>query len=124
MNEAKSSRQTVSAENVATHTAPSARASLRDMATDTIRYWDPRRFIYNAALALVVVGYFIASWPESRAAFTFNGILFLFVLAVLANLCYCAAYVADIFAQYSGFRALWLRWRGFLLALGITFAAV
>ncbi len=114
--------KTISDEPVAT--SSSARESLREMVTDAIRYWEPRRLIYNAALALIVVGYFVVSWPESRTTFTFDGILFLFVLAVLANFCYCGAYVADIFAQYSGFRALWLRWRGLLLALGITFAAI
>ena len=94
------------------------------MITDAIRYWEPRRLIYNAVLAAIVLGYFLASWPASRSTFTFDGVLFLFVLTVLANLCYCAAYFADIFAQYSGFRILWLRWRGVLLALGITFAGI
>ncbi len=122
MNEAESSHQTVSAESVA---APSALpASLREMATDAIRYWEPRRLIYNAVLALVVIGYFFASWPASRATLTLDGLLFLFVLAVLANLCYCAAYLADLFAQYSGFRLLWMRWRWLLLAIGMTFAAI
>ncbi len=100
------------------------RASLREMATDSIRYWEPRRFIYNAVLASVVLGYFFSAWPASRSTVTLNGILFLFVLAVLANLCYCAVYAADIFAQFSGFRAFWLRWRWLLLVLGITFAAI
>jgi len=102
----------------------SKRASLREMVTDSIRYWEPRRLIYNAALALIVAGYFFASWPASRASVTFNGILFLFVLAVLANICYCAAHVADIFAQFSGFRELWLRLRWMLLVLGIVFAGI
>ncbi len=124
MNEAEANHQTGHGETVAPTPSSSARATSREMATDAIRYWEPRRLIYNAALALVVIGYFFASWPASRATFTFDGILFLFVLAVVANLCYCAAYVADIFAQFSGFRVLWLRWRWLLLTLGITFAAV
>jgi hypothetical protein len=94
------------------------------MATDAIRYWEPRRLIYNAVLALIVAGYFIASWPGSRRTFTFDGILFLFLLVVVANILYCAAYVADIFAQFSGFRALWLRSRWILLTLGIIFAGI
>ncbi len=100
------------------------RASLREMVTDAIRYWEPRRLIYNGALAAVVIGYFIAGLPESRGTLTLNGLLFLFFLAVLANACYCGAYAADLFAQYSGFRVLWRRWRGLLLLLGIAFAAV
>ncbi len=102
----------------------SKRASLREMVTDSIRYWEPRRLIYNAALALIVLGYFRVSWPASRSAFSLNGVLFLFVLAVLANVCYCTAHVADIFAQFSGFRELWLRFRWMLLLLGILFAGI
>ena len=47
-----------------------------------------------------------------------------FVLAVLANLCYCAAYIADVFAQFSGFRLAWIRWRWLLLTVGILFAGI
>lgn len=113
MNEGESGQQAVH-----------VRVSLREMTTDAIRYWEPRRFLYNAVLALIVIGYFCASWPASRAAVTVNGILCLFVLAVLANLCYCAVYIADVFAQFSGFRVLWLRWRWLLLALGIAFGGI
>ncbi len=100
------------------------KASLREMVTNALRYWEPRRLLYNAVLAFIVIGYFCGSLPESRAALSFDGFLFVFILAVLANLCYCAAYFADIFAQFSGFRVLWLRWRWLLLALGITFAGI
>jgi len=103
---------------------PGAKASLREMVTDAIRYWEPRRILYNAVLALIVVGYFYSSWPRSRATLSFDGFLFVFILAVLANLCYCAVYIVDIFAQFSGFRVAWLRWRWLLLALGILFAGI
>lgn len=114
-------------ENIQSDPSASAvvkRASLREMATDAIRYWEPRRLIYNAALSVIVLWYFFASWPESLRVFTFDSVLFLFILAVLANGCYCAAYIPDLFAQYTGFRPLWLRWRGLLLGLGIVFAAI
>ncbi len=51
-------------------------------------------------------------------------ILVLFVLAVLANVCYCAAYIVDIFNQFTAFRSIWLRFRWLLLALGTCFAAI
>jgi hypothetical protein len=96
----------------------------REIATDAIRYWETRRPLYNGVLALIVLGYLGAALPSSRAAITFDSLLGLFVLAVLANLCYCAAYVVDIFAQLSGFQAVWRRWRGMLLLLGVAFAGV
>ena len=104
--------------------APPVHAPLRDIATDAIGYWEPRRLVYNGALAAVFIGYFCTGLPDSRTVLTPNGILSVLVLAVLANLCYCAAYVADLFAQFSGFREVWLRRRWLLLAIGIVFAAV
>jgi hypothetical protein len=94
----------------------------RDVITDSLRYWEPRRIPYNIVLAAVVLGYFIAAWPASRAAVTLNGVLFLFMLGVLANVCYCAAYLADVFVQLSGFEAAWHRWRWALFAIGTAFA--
>jgi hypothetical protein len=99
-------------------------ASFREIATNAIRYWEFRRFLYNAVLAFIVFGYFCAASPKSRAALDVDRLLGLFVLAVLANLCYCAAYIVDIFAQFSGFRTAWLRWRWLLLTLGVIFAGV
>jgi hypothetical protein len=98
--------------------------SFRDVATDAIRSWEPRRLVFNAALALVFLWHFLAHWPTSQRAISVDNVLCLFFLAVLANCCYCAAYIPDIFAQYTGFRLVWLRWRGLLLAIGILFASV
>jgi len=47
------------------HQQPLPKASLREMVTDALRYWEPRRLIYNAVLALIVIGYFCGSLPES-----------------------------------------------------------
>lgn len=124
MNEAEQSHPPAHVPSIPSPSATAKRASFRDMATDAMRYWEPRRLIYNAALALIVIGYFVASWPASQRVFTFDSILFLFLLAVLANCCYCAAYIPDLFTQFTGFRLLWLRWRGLLLGLGIIFAAI
>jgi len=48
----------------------------------------------------------------------------LILLAVVANVAYCAAYLVDIFAQMSGFRELWRSARWILFAVGLTFAAI
>jgi hypothetical protein len=45
----------------------------------------------------------VLTWPHFRGAFTWPSLLVLFVLAVLANVCYCAAYLVDIPLQYSAF---------------------
>ena len=124
MNESETSKSAVPSGAANTQLADAKRANFREMVTDAIRYWEPRRFVYNAVLACVIIGYFIAGLPRSRSTITFDGILILFLLAVLANACYCGAYIADLFAQFSGFRTQWQRWRWLLLFLGIAFAAV
>jgi len=98
-------------------------ARLREAITDSLRYWEPRRVVYNVVLGAVVLTYFLTAWPESKATITLNGILLLFILAVLANVCYCAAYLGDVFVQFSGFREFWQRWRWLLFAVGTAFAA-
>jgi drug/metabolite transporter (DMT)-like permease len=95
-----------------------------EMVADSLRYWELRRILYNCVLGAVVLAHFAHAWPASRLFLKRDNLLGLFVLAVLANVAYCAAYVADVFVQLSGLRALWLRWRWLLLLLGIAFAGV
>jgi hypothetical protein len=99
-------------------------ASVREYFTDAIRFWEPRRLIYNLVLAAIVITYFGLGYPGSKNALTIDFALGLFILAVIANIAYCAAYLADVFVQASGFREMWQRFRWVLFALGTTFAAV
>ena len=96
----------------------------RELVAEALTYWEPRRIAYNAVLAAVVIFYFGLAWPSSKTFLSINAILFLFILAVVANICYCAAYVVDLFVQLSSLRALWIGKRWLLFALGTLFAAV
>jgi hypothetical protein len=98
--------------------------NLREGATDAIRFWEPRRLLYNTVLAAIVLLYFARNYPASKALLTFDGAQGVFLLAVLANVAYCAAYVADIFAQISGYRELWQRYRWILFVIGTLFAGI
>jgi len=97
---------------------------LRAIITDALWYWEIRRVFYNTLLALVVLGHFAASWPASRSSLTVDSFLGLFLLAVVANVAYSAVYVADVFIQFSGFRASRRWWRWIILIVGFTFAGV
>jgi hypothetical protein len=66
---------------------------LKGRITDAIRYWEPRRLAYNAVLFVVVLFYFVKDYPASKQALSLDEILVVFVLTVLANVAYCAAYV-------------------------------
>jgi hypothetical protein len=98
--------------------------TLKERATDAIRYWEPRRLFYNAVLTVIVVCYFAMGYPESKQFLVLDSVLALFLLAVLANVAYCVAYIVDIFAQTSEFRGLWGRYRWVVLIIGTTFAGI
>jgi hypothetical protein len=96
------------------------------LSTDTahaLRYWEPRRLVYNAVLVCVVLAHFVIAWPSSREKLSFDLLLGLFMLAVLANVAYCAVYLADLFVQFSGLHVAWRRGRVVLLIVGTAFAA-
>jgi hypothetical protein len=89
---------------------------------DAIRYWEPRRIVYNLVLAAVVLGWVVLTWPHFRPALTLHSLLHLAVLALLANVCYCAAYLVDIPMQHSSLSTVWTRRRWGLWLLGTLFA--
>ena len=103
---------------------PNAPPQVRALLDDALRYWEPRRIVYNLVLAAVVFAWLILTWPHFRPALTLQALLLMFVLAVLANVCYCGAYAVDIPLQCSSFRGLWLRWRWGLWLTGVLFAAI
>ena len=82
------------------------------------------QLLYNLLLAGIVIFHFMRSLPSSKVFLQFDLLLFLFVMAVLANVAYCAAYIPDVFAQMSNLRESWLRYRWALLLVGMAFAGV
>jgi hypothetical protein len=89
---------------------------------DALRFWEPRRILYNLILTTVVFVWIFATWPHFRPALAWATLLPLGFLAFLANLCYCAAYVVDLPLQSSDLRALWIRRRWALWLLGTLLA--
>ncbi|HXJ16993.1 MAG TPA: hypothetical protein VNM68_07320 [Candidatus Polarisedimenticolia bacterium] len=96
----------------------------RESLQDAIRYWEPRRITYNLVLTAVVAAWVVATWPHFRGVMTLHSLLLLIVLAILANVCYCAAYLADIPLQRTLVRAVWQRRRSGLWLTGIILAIV
>lgn len=99
-------------------------APLRPILMDATRYWELRRIGYNLALTALAGAVVLRTWPHFRPAFTPASIPPLLVLAALANVCYCAAYIVEFLAHDL---AAWRRWRwslwlaGTLLALLIEY---
>ena len=100
--------------------------SAREALSDALRYWELRRLLYNGVLALVVLAHFLIArlTPRDAPLLTTDTVLVIFLLAVLANVAYCAAYLGDIPAQLSAYRSAWTRWRPAVFWIGTVFASV
>ena len=89
-------------------------------AARSLRYWEPRRLVYNAVLGLVVLAEYSLA---SNKTLSVDHLLGLFMLAVLANVAYCAAYLPDLFVQFAGLDDPWRWGRNLLFTVGTLFAA-
>ncbi len=83
------------------------------------RFWEPRRLWYNAALLVVVLLWLGFTWPHFRPALTLDALGKMLVLALLANVCYCAAYPVEFFLQtfVLGGALRRIRWTVFILGM-------
>lgn len=91
---------------------------------EAARFWEPRRVIYNLVLSVFVILWLVGTWPHFRPAMHLQSLLFLVIFALLANVCYCAAYLTEIPIQGLAVSAVWShrqRWAiwviGMLLAV-------
>ncbi len=105
-------------------TGDNSLSPFREVLSDAIRYWEPRRVAYHLILTSVVIAWVVVSWPHFRPAMRWESLVLMAVLAVWANICYCAAYVVDFPVQFSFFRQRWLRWRWGLWVSGMLFATL
>ncbi len=73
--------------------------ALQEMVLDAGRFWEPRRIAYNLILATLA----LACWGSEMLSYgiggVFAGLIVLLFFAIGANVCYCAAYAADIAFQ-------------------------
>lgn len=93
---------------------------------NAVQFWEPRRVWYNAVLVAVVMLWLALTWPHFRPALNWADFGRMCVLGLLANACYCAAYVAEFLMQGAAPSRHWRRIRyalwiaGMLLALLVT----
>jgi len=87
-----------------------------------IRFWEPRRIWYNGALFVVVLLWLGFTWPHFRPALTLAALGKMLVLALLANVCYCAAYLVEFLVQTVTSDGNRRRFRWAVWILGMVFA--
>jgi hypothetical protein len=97
---------------------------IKEILTDAIRYWEPRRLIYNGFLAIVSIVAHFSTQEAYRQKASLGTLVGLIVLAVVANLLYCAAYLPDIAVQFTEYRATWRKARIVLFVFGTLFAGL
>ena len=86
------------------------------------RFWERGRVSYNLALTVTAIVWF-ARWPHVTHAMKLSDVGRLMVLALLANVCYCAAYLIDLAIQQLP-NVQWSRYRWIVFALGTLFAVL
>ena len=89
---------------------------------EAAQWWEPRRILYNFALAGIFVALTVRTWPRLRPELDSSAVAPLIVLALLANLCYCAAYVVDLAVFSAPAPQHRDRWRWALFSAGTLFA--
>ena len=86
------------------------------------RFWERQRPWYNAVLLLLVVLWVGFTWPHFRPAMNLVALGKMTVLALLANLCYCAGYAMEGFIQPMVEQAYWRRLRWVVWVVGMLLA--
>ena len=94
----------------------------REKITNAILYWEKLRIVYNILLAGIVV--FNISTGAMGLPVTSFLVSVLFLLAVAANVLYCAAYIPEIIIQYSDFYIQWKKCRLVLFIIGLITAGI
>jgi hypothetical protein len=89
---------------------------------DAVKFWEPRRILYNAVLAAVVLAWVGFTWPHFLPAFKLDSLLLLSVLALIANACYSTAYLVEVPARCSSLAVAWCRWRWVVWSAGMLLA--
>src|SRR5690349_20161005 len=96
--------------------------NFRSLLADSLRYWEFRRLFYNLVLLAVVAAWVAATWPHLRPMIDVHSLLLLAILALLANACYCAAYIVDLPMLFSLVGERWRRHRWTLWLAGMLLA--
>jgi hypothetical protein len=94
----------------------------RSSLADAARFWERGRLYYNLVLTAVTAFWFIVTWPHFRPALTLTSLFLFTILALIANLCYSAAYLPDLLAQHYASALISARKRWALWIIGTLFA--
>ena len=79
---------------------------------EAVAYWESRRSFYNVTLLAVAVAWVALTWPHLLPALTLLNLGRVLALALVANVCYSAAYLVELALSDAGSwrRRRWVLW--------------
>ncbi len=98
-------------------------AEFTELILDACRYWERMRIPYNLVLATLSIAFWGQEMLSFGATGIIGGVLVLMFFGAAANVCYCAAYPADILFQLTPMRPYRQYGRWLLFVCGLTFAS-
>ena len=97
---------------------------LKSILGAAIRYWEPRRLIYNLAMIIVLLIPFGLNGKFHQLIDSVT-LTTLFILGFIANILYFCAYIPDLALRYSDLSESWQsRGRSIIFVAGLIFALV
>jgi hypothetical protein len=94
----------------------------RENITKALKFWELARLPYNFVLAAIALT--ILAFARVDVQTALGMIMPVFLLAVIANVLYCAVYPIDLLVRASDFREPWRIARWGLWLVGTAFAGV
>lgn len=91
---------------------------------EATRFWELGRLWYTTILFSIVLLWVVLTWPHFRPALNWADFGRMAILGLLANVCYCAAYVAEFFIQGALPAKFWRRARYAVWIAGMLLAIV
>lgn len=98
--------------------------SLRNVISESIAYWEPRRIIYNSVLVVLAVAFGIVNLRHLEADIDLELFTALAAFLILANLLFSTGYLLDLIAASLNWGLQWRRFRGIGFHAGLLIAGL
>ncbi len=96
----------------------------KSIVLESVSYWERKRIIYNAVLAILVLIYWGADILSTGPRQWIGAALVLLIFGGVANVLYCIAYPVDLAFQMTPMRYRWQQNRWMLFTSGVILASI
>ena len=92
-----------------------------------LRYWEPRRLVYNLVLLAVSISLTYRELMElvTEPPIRIVGVLVVMaIFCLIANVLYCVAYLPDVLLQLTPLSAMWQKCRWVVFSAGTVLSSI